>query len=175
MSWQGKSSSHRPSRPTPPHQGGTERDRLTNPPTTQPTSTKGTSPPPSPLLPTNPTSHSTPQRRTLTNPSLPPRPSLVGTGNVDKAAIFNAEGNSVWATSAGFTVSPQEMQEVVAAYRDPGKDGVKQVQSTGLHVAGERFVVLKADERSIYGKKVSSSFGSSFFFFFLLLLFRFRF
>lgn len=42
----------------------------------------------------------------------------------------------------------------MAAYKDPGKDGVKQVQSTGLHVAGERFVVLKADERSIYGKKV---------------------
>jgi hypothetical protein len=30
--------------------------------------------------------------------------SLIGTGNVDKAAIFNSEGNSVWATSAGFTV-----------------------------------------------------------------------
>ncbi|KXL43775.1 hypothetical protein M433DRAFT_5384 [Acidomyces richmondensis BFW] len=79
--------------------------------------------------------------------------SLIGTGNVDKAAIFNSEGNSVWASSAGFTVSPQEMQEVVAAYKDKGTDGVKQVQSTGLHVAGERFVVLKADDRSIYGKK----------------------
>ncbi|KAK5169563.1 profilin, required for normal timing of actin polymerization in response to thermal stress [Saxophila tyrrhenica] len=79
--------------------------------------------------------------------------SLVGTGNVDKAAIFNSDGNSVWATSAGFTVSPQEMQEVVTAYKDPGKDGVKQVQSSGLHIAGERFVVLKADDRSIYGKK----------------------
>lgn len=53
------------------------------------------------------------------------------------------------------------MQEVVTAYKDPGTDGVKQVQSTGLHIAGDRFVVLKADERSIYGKKVS------FFFFFL--------
>ena len=30
--------------------------------------------------------------------------SLVGTGNVDKAAIFNKEGSSVWATSQGFTV-----------------------------------------------------------------------
>lgn len=49
------------------------------------------------------------------------------------------------------------MQEVVAAYNDPGKDGVKQVQSSGLHVGGERFVVLKADERSIYGKKVRQS------------------
>lgn len=47
------------------------------------------------------------------------------------------------------------MQEVVSAYKDPGSDGVKQVQSTGLHIAGEKFVVLKADERSIYGKKVS--------------------
>ncbi|KAL1589224.1 hypothetical protein WHR41_02257 [Cladosporium halotolerans] len=79
--------------------------------------------------------------------------SLVATGNVDKAAIFNDAGNSVWATSSGFTVSPAEMQEVVNAYNDKGTDGVKQVQSTGLHIAGERFVVIKADERSIYGKK----------------------
>ena len=48
------------------------------------------------------------------------------------------------------------MQAVVAAYKDPGnKDGVKQVQSSGLFIGGERFVVLKADERSVYGKKVS--------------------
>jgi profilin len=51
-------------------------------------------------------------------------------------------------------VTPQEMVEVVNAYKDPGTDGVKQVQSSGLHIAGERFVVLKADDRSIYGKKV---------------------
>jgi profilin len=55
-------------------------------------------------------------------------------------------------------VHPQEMKEVVAAYKDKGDaQGVKQVQSTGLHVAGERYVVLKADERSLYGKKVSHS------------------
>ncbi|KAF2167679.1 hypothetical protein M409DRAFT_65812 [Zasmidium cellare ATCC 36951] len=76
---------------------------------------------------------------------------LVGTGNVDKAAIFNNEGTSVWATSAGFTVKPEEMKEVVAAYND--KSDVKQVQSSGLHIAGEKFVVLKADDRSVYGKK----------------------
>lgn len=47
------------------------------------------------------------------------------------------------------------MQEIVAAYKDKGdKQGVKQVQSSGLHVGGERFIVLKADERSLYGKKV---------------------
>ena len=49
-------------------------------------------------------------------------------------------------------VSPQEMAEVVNAFKDTGD--VKQVQSTGLHVAGERFVVIKADDRSLYGKKV---------------------
>ena len=47
------------------------------------------------------------------------------------------------------------MKEVVTAFKDKGdSNGVKQVQSTGLHVAGERYVVLKADERSLYGKKV---------------------
>ncbi|TKA46416.1 hypothetical protein B0A54_02248 [Friedmanniomyces endolithicus] len=82
--------------------------------------------------------------------------SLVGTGAVDRAAIFSATGDSVWATSPAFNVSPTEMQAVVAAYKDPGnKEGVKKVQSEGLHIAGERFVVLKADDRSVYGKKVS--------------------
>lgn len=44
------------------------------------------------------------------------------------------------------------MKEVVAAYND--KSDVKQVQSSGLHIAGEKFIVLKSDDRSIYGKKV---------------------
>ncbi|KAF2857566.1 putative profilin II [Piedraia hortae CBS 480.64] len=79
--------------------------------------------------------------------------SLVGTGNVDKAAIFSADGTGVWGVTKGFNVDPKEMSEIVAAYKDPGKDGVKQVQSTGLHVAGERYIVLRADDRSIYGKK----------------------
>jgi len=30
--------------------------------------------------------------------------SLVDSGNIDKAAIFNAEGTSVWASSKGFEV-----------------------------------------------------------------------
>jgi len=76
---------------------------------------------------------------------------LVATGNLDKAAIFNSAGDSVWATSTGFVVSPDEIKEIVGAYKD--KADVKQVQSSGLHIAGEKFVVLRADDRSIYGKK----------------------
>ena len=47
------------------------------------------------------------------------------------------------------------MKEVVTAFADKGDAaGVKAVQSTGLHVGGQRYVVLKADDRSLYGKKV---------------------
>jgi len=77
--------------------------------------------------------------------------SLVGTGDVDKAAIFSAAGDSVWATSTNFKVSPQEMQEVVGAYKDSSQP--KKVQSTGLHIAGEKYIVIKADDVSLYGKK----------------------
>jgi len=50
----------------------------------------------------------------------------------------------------------QEIRAVVAAYKDKGdpSTGVKKVQASGLHVAGERYIVLKADERSLYGRKV---------------------
>lgn len=37
------------------------------------------------------------------------------------------------------------------AYKDSSTP--KKVQSNGLHIAGERYVVLKADDRSLYGKK----------------------
>jgi len=77
--------------------------------------------------------------------------SLVGTGNLDKAAIFSAAGDSKWAGSHNLHVKPEELKEIVGAYKDTGDP--KKIQSAGLHVAGERFVVIRADERSIYGKK----------------------
>ncbi len=39
----------------------------------------------------------------------------------------------------------------MAAYDDTNP--VKQVQSNGLRIADERYVVIKAEERSLYGKK----------------------
>ncbi|KAL1618365.1 profilin, required for normal timing of actin polymerization in response to thermal stress [Diplodia seriata] len=51
-------------------------------------------------------------------------------------------------------VAPNEMAEIVTAYKDKGDaNGIKAVQSSGLHVAGDKYIVLKADERSLYGKK----------------------
>jgi hypothetical protein len=46
------------------------------------------------------------------------------------------------------------MQTVVAAYKDTANP--KKVWGTGLHIAGEKYITLKADERSLYGKKVSN-------------------
>ncbi|MCJ1243164.1 profilin, required for normal timing of actin polymerization in response to thermal stress [Trapelia coarctata] len=74
--------------------------------------------------------------------------SLVGTGNVDQAAIFSVAGDSQWAASKNFEVKAPELKEIVSAYKDTSK-----VYSEGVHVAGKRYVVHKADERSIYGKQ----------------------
>lgn len=76
----------------------------------------------------------------------------MGTQLVDKAAIFNSEGTSVWAATPGFKINPAELKEVVGSYSDTG--AFKNIQSTGFHIAGEKFITLKADDRSIYGKKV---------------------
>ncbi|KAK5052634.1 hypothetical protein LTR84_002499 [Exophiala bonariae] len=74
--------------------------------------------------------------------------SLIGTGDVDQAAIFNSEGTSVWATSTNFNVTPQELKDIVAGFKDAEK-----VQSSGVHVAGVKYMTIKADDSSIYGKK----------------------
>ncbi|MCJ1399634.1 profilin, required for normal timing of actin polymerization in response to thermal stress [Xylographa trunciseda] len=50
-----------------------------------------------------------------------------------------------------YQVKHEELKEITVAYTDPGD--VKKVQSAGLHVAGERYVVIKADDRSLYGKQ----------------------
>lgn len=52
-------------------------------------------------------------------------------------------------------VTASEMNGVVSAYND--KSPVKKVQSDGLYIGGERYVVLKADDRSLYGKKVGDA------------------
>lgn len=78
--------------------------------------------------------------------------SLVGTGSVDKGAIFNSEGTSVWATTPGFSVTPAELKQVVAAYKD--NQDIKSIQGSGFYIAGEKYITLRADDRSLYGKKV---------------------
>lgn len=75
--------------------------------------------------------------------------SLVGTGHIDKATIISAAGDSVWATTSGFTLKPEEMKNIVAILNATG-DAVDKAHAEGVHVGGERFVVTKIEERSLY-------------------------
>jgi len=72
---------------------------------------------------------------------------LVGTKNIAKGALLGHDGNT-WATSDGFTVTPSEGAAVAALFNNPPN-----AFSTGISVAGVKYLALKADNRSIYGKK----------------------
>merc|ERR1712005_21198 len=72
---------------------------------------------------------------------------LVGTGSCTSGAILGHDG-STWATSAGFAVSAAEGQKLASQFANPGS-----AQADGVNVAGTRYMCLRADGRSIYGKK----------------------
>ncbi|KAG5656591.1 hypothetical protein KAF25_000178 [Fusarium avenaceum] len=77
--------------------------------------------------------------------------SLVGTGHIDKAALVSAAGDSVWATSTGFELKNEELKAISAIVG--GDEGAKnKAFGEGLYVAGERFVLARADGRSLYAR-----------------------
>ena len=45
------------------------------------------------------------------------------------------------------------MQEVVGAFKDSSSP--KKIQTSGIHIAGQKYFVIRADDESIYGKQVS--------------------
>lgn len=51
------------------------------------------------------------------------------------------------------------MQAVVAAFKETTEP--KKVFGTGLHIAGQKYVTLKAEDRSLYGKKVRTKHHSA--------------
>ncbi|KAI7847348.1 profilin [Circinella umbellata] len=72
---------------------------------------------------------------------------LVGTGQVSQAAIFGLNG-SQWAASPSFQVSATEVQEIISGFNNSDH-----ILSSGVHVAGIKYLTLRADDRSIYAKK----------------------
>lgn len=44
------------------------------------------------------------------------------------------------------------MKEIVAGFKDASEP--KKIQSAGIHVTGVKYMVIKAEDRSIYGMKV---------------------
>ena len=74
---------------------------------------------------------------------------LLGTGKIARAAIVGQQGG-VWATSAGFALTPEEQTALVNAAKPGGAD---KVQASGLRLAGVKYFTLRTDDRSIYLKQ----------------------
>ncbi|OQE29055.1 hypothetical protein PENFLA_c004G01647 [Penicillium flavigenum] len=74
--------------------------------------------------------------------------SLMGSGQFDKAGILAADFSGLEAASPGFTLSQEEINSLISAYTSSGN-----AFANGVSVCGEKFVAIRADERSVYGKK----------------------
>ncbi|KAL6860191.1 profilin, required for normal timing of actin polymerization in response to thermal stress [Amphichorda felina] len=76
---------------------------------------------------------------------------LVGSGHIDKAAIISVAGDSAWAASGGFDIKPEEMKVISAIVG--GDDAAKdKAFGEGLYIVGERYVMARAEGRSIYAR-----------------------
>ncbi|KAN0042459.1 hypothetical protein ACTFIV_005024 [Dictyostelium citrinum] len=72
---------------------------------------------------------------------------LVGAG-LSQGAILSAADGGVWAKSAGISISPVEGTGLVALFKNPSS-----VFSSGVVVGGVKYMGIKGEESSIYGKK----------------------
>ncbi|KAK0751086.1 profilin [Schizothecium vesticola] len=80
--------------------------------------------------------------------------SLVGSGHIDKAAIISAAGDSVWATTPGFDVKPEEIKAIVNILAEKGSGpAVDKALSEGIYILGERYVAFNIADRHIYGRQ----------------------
>jgi profilin len=77
--------------------------------------------------------------------------SLVGTGNIDKAVICDATGQTTWASSPGFSLAPAEMSAIAASFND--KSEPKGVISNGIKINGEKYMTIEASDDSLKAKK----------------------
>ncbi|KAJ5330150.1 hypothetical protein MYU51_003113 [Penicillium brevicompactum] len=74
--------------------------------------------------------------------------SLMGSQQFDKAGILAVDFSGLNAASAGFALSQDEINSLISAYTSADN-----AFANGFSIAGEKFVTIKADERSLYGKK----------------------
>ncbi|KAL1850839.1 profilin, required for normal timing of actin polymerization in response to thermal stress [Paecilomyces lecythidis] len=69
----------------------------------------------------------------------------------DKGAVIGASGDSVWASSADFQLKPEEMK-VLSAILSGDAAAKDKAFADGLYIAGNQFVMARAEDRSIYGR-----------------------
>lgn len=73
---------------------------------------------------------------------------LIASQKLDRAALYSRAGDSQWAQSNNCVLAAPEIAELAAGFDNPSN-----LQASGLHVQGQKYFLLRADERSIYGKQ----------------------
>ncbi|KAJ8131436.1 hypothetical protein O1611_g2190 [Lasiodiplodia mahajangana] len=80
--------------------------------------------------------------------------SLLGAGAVDQIIVFERNSGKVLASSMGFLVSSYEQEQIKLVFDCDGPgETLLAARKHGFQVAGQIFVVVKADSRSLYGIK----------------------
>jgi len=77
--------------------------------------------------------------------------SLVGTGNIDKAVICDASGQTTWASSPDFSLTAAEMTAIAQSFGD--KSEPKAVIVNGIKVNGVKYMTIDATDDSLKAKK----------------------
>ena len=80
---------------------------------------------------------------------------LVGTGQVSRGAILGHDGG-VWAQSATLGIGAAELQKLAQGFSNP-----QGVQGTGLTFAGDKYMIILANDKSIYGKFKDGGFAAA--------------
>ncbi|OJJ50707.1 hypothetical protein ASPZODRAFT_126633 [Penicilliopsis zonata CBS 506.65] len=74
--------------------------------------------------------------------------SIMGSGQFDKAAVLSYDIAKVEAGTPGYTITDKEIESIRELYKTPSN-----AFAHGITIGGEKFFAIKADERSLYGKK----------------------
>ncbi|OAL43596.1 Profilin/allergen [Pyrenochaeta sp. DS3sAY3a] len=77
--------------------------------------------------------------------------SLVGTGNIDKALICDVNGQTTWASSPDFSLTPAELSAIASSFADKGE--TKAVIINGVKVAGEKYMTIESTDEALKAKK----------------------
>jgi profilin len=73
--------------------------------------------------------------------------SLVGSGSIEAGAICGHDG-TLWAASRHLALPAEHVRGLVGAFSDPAG-----VREKGLVLGSSKYIVIKSDDRSIYGKQ----------------------
>lgn len=75
---------------------------------------------------------------------------LISTKMVKHAVICGHDG-SIWATSAGFQVTPEELKTLISKY-----DNTDTLASSGVVIAGTKYMFLSRSDKVVRAKKGTS-------------------